>query len=124
MKPSKPLTTDKKNKCRQVLKMLQERDIVYKEEIIAELHLTNERTARDLIAEIAKYKPIISTSDSKGYRLAKTLRDLEDVEHAWAELDSRQAEIESRKLPLIKFREAAIAKQIEISKRAAANGNI
>ena len=56
---------------------------------------------------LATKKPIISTSDSKGYRMAVKRSDLEDVEHQWRELDSRIKQLQKRVTPLIDFYEKA-----------------
>lgn len=65
----------------------------------------SERQARDIISVLAQHQPIISTSDSTGYRLAMTADDLREVEHTWAELSSRMEELEKRIKPLIRFRD-------------------
>lgn len=49
--------------------------------------------------------PLIATSDQKGYKIAKSKRDLEEVEHQWKELDSRIENLKERVTPLIKFYE-------------------
>lgn len=67
---------------------------------------SNDRKMRDILSILASVKPIISTSDKNtGYKLALEKRDLEAVKHAWLEIDSRIAELEKRKAPLIKFYE-------------------
>ena len=65
----------------------------------------NNRRARDLISTLAKRVPVIATSDSKGYYVASAAEDLEKVEHQWKELDSRIAELDKRRKPLIDFYE-------------------
>lgn len=62
-----------------------------------------DRQIRDIISIIAKLKPIISTSDSKGYKLAQTKDDIDEVNHQWAELSKRSDEILDRCKPLINF---------------------
>jgi hypothetical protein len=54
---------------------------------------------------IGKKRPLISTSDSKGYKIAKTKADLEEVCHQWKELDSRILQLQERRKPLIEFYE-------------------
>lgn len=66
---------------------------------------SNDRRIRELISLIGKKVPVISTSDSKGYRIAKSKEDLEAVVHQWREIDKRQTELEERKKPLMKFYE-------------------
>ena len=68
-----------------------------------EYNSSNDRKLRIVLANIAKVKPLISTSDNRGYYLAKTKDDLEKVEHQQAELDSRIEELNERKKPLIAF---------------------
>jgi biotin operon repressor len=80
-------------------------DYVSKEQIGEFLGLSNERSVRDVISLLATKKPIISHSGSKGYKLAQTEKDMEEVERTWAELSSRMQEIEKRTAPLIAFRE-------------------
>lgn len=43
---------------------------------------TGEREVRDCISYIKKFYPVISLSGAKGYRIAKTIDDLEDAKHA------------------------------------------
>lgn len=74
-----------------------------KEEVCQICGVGSERQAREIISTLATIKPIISTSDSKGYRMAVSQNDIEDARHCWAELSSRMEEIEKRILPLIKF---------------------
>lgn len=66
---------------------------------------SNDRKLRIVLSNIAKVKPLISTSDQKGYYIAKTKADLELVRHQWLEIDSRIEELEARKAPLINFYE-------------------
>lgn len=70
-----------------------------------EYNPSNERRVRDVIALLATKKPIISTSDNRGYKLAQLKEDVEEVEHTWKEIDKRIAELENRKKPLIEFYE-------------------
>lgn len=106
MEIGKPLTENariKANACYFLLKKTN--GFLSKEEIGNELGIKNERTVRDVISLVATKVPIISTSDNKGYKMAKTVEDLEEVIHTWKEFDSRIASYEERKKPLIKFYE-------------------
>ena len=106
MKCEKPLTENMKEKANKLFIYL--KDIgryATKEEIGAYLGVKNERSVRDIIALLATKKPIISTAGFKGYKLAQSKEDLEEVEHTWAELSSRMEELEKRIKPLIAFRE-------------------
>ena len=69
-----------------------------------EYNSSSDRRVRDLISIIAKRKPIVATSDQRGYKVP-TANDLEAVEHQWKEIDSRIAELAARREPLIKFAE-------------------
>lgn len=118
MKPSKPVTTNMKEKVNRLYTFMKaKQDFVTKEEIGEFLGITNERSVRDVIAVLSTKKPIISTSDNKGYKLARTTKDIDLVRQAWMEIDSRQAELEKRKQPLIEFFDKAQAK-------GASNGRI
>ncbi len=64
---------------------------------------SNERTVRELISILAKRVPVVATSDSKGYYVASSAEDLAKVKHQWQELDSRIAELDKRRKPLIDF---------------------
>ena len=66
---------------------------------------SNDRKLRIVLSNIAKVKPLISTSDQKGYYIAKTKADLEAIEHQIKELDSRIQELEARKAPLWNLRD-------------------
>lgn len=66
---------------------------------------STERKVRMLLSYIGKVKPLISTSNQKGYYIARTKEDKQAVEHQWKEIDSRIKELEERRKPLIKFYE-------------------
>ena len=105
MKCEKPLTENMKEKANKLYLYL--KDIgryATKEEIGAYLGVKNERSVRDIIALLATKKPIISNSFGKGYKLAQSEKDLEEVDLTWAELSSRMEELEKRIKPLIQFR--------------------
>ena len=104
----KPLTDAIKQKASILYKyMLQKNDYVTKDEVCRVCGVKNERQARDIISVLASKKPIISTSDAKGYKLARYMEDLEQVIHTWNEIDSRINELDKRRQPLIKFYETA-----------------
>jgi hypothetical protein len=101
---AKPITSGMKEKANKLFFFL--KDIgryATKEEIGEYLGVKNERIVRDIIALLATKKPIISCSSGKGYKLAYTEDDLEEVEHTWAELSSRVEELQKRMKPLIEF---------------------
>ena len=62
-----------------------------------------DRQLRDILSLIAKKRPLIATSDQKGYKLAKTKDDIAEVKHQWKELDSRIEQLSARRKPLIDF---------------------
>lgn len=85
--------------------LLTEDDYVSKEQIGRLLGIKSERSVRDVISLLATKKPIISHSGNRGYKLAKSVADFDDVKRVWAELSSRAEELEKRIQPLINFYE-------------------
>jgi len=76
----------------------------YTKEELQDEFSVNERIVRDLISEIAKKRPIISTSTQKGYKAPNfTPEDGLEVIHQIRELESRAAEILSRCPPLMDY---------------------
>jgi biotin operon repressor len=109
MEYKKPITENMKDKANKLFNYLKSIDrYATKEEIGQYLGISNERSVRDVISLLATRKPIISHSGGKGYRLAMTADDLEEVERTWAELSSRAEELERRMQPLIAFREKCL----------------
>ena len=105
-KYQKPITPAMKEKANKLFFYL--KDIgryATKEEIGEFLGIKDERVIRDIISLLATKKPIISHSGFRGYMLAQTEEDLEEVERTWAELSSRCESLQERMQPLIKFRE-------------------
>lgn len=104
MKYEKPVTENMKQKARKVYEYLKSNErFVDKQELCKVLECSNERTVRDVIAYIAMYYPIIANSSQSGYKLARKLSDVAEARHTWAELSSRQQELERRMKPLINF---------------------
>lgn len=103
----KPMTDNQKLNGNKLYKFMMLNDIVTKEQMLAHLgwDKSKDRQLRDLLSNIAKKMPVISTSDNRGYKIAKTKEDLEEVEHTWAELSSRIEELQKRIRPLLDFRE-------------------
>ena len=103
----KPMSENQKENGNKLYRFMKHNDFVTKEQMLAHLgwDKTRDRQLRDLISMIAKKVPVISTSDSKGYKIAQDKADLELVEHAWAELSSRIEELNKRIMPLMEFRE-------------------
>lgn len=107
MKPNKPITANMKEKANAIYLILKDGKWHTKEELGERLGIKNERSVRDVISTLSKRRPIISTSDGKGYKMALYVKDIEDVKHAWLELDSRIEELTARRECLIKFYEQA-----------------
>lgn len=107
MKCEKPMTENQKINGNKLYKFMMGNDVLTKEQMLNALGWDSkkDRQLRDLISMIAKKVPVISTSDSKGYKIAKTKEDLELVCHQWKENDSRIEEIQARTKPLIDFYE-------------------
>lgn len=108
MKCEKPKTTRMQEKARLIYDYLKANDrYVEKEELARVIGVQDERTVRDVITYIANSAPIIANSKQSGYKLARKMSDVEAVRHTWAELSSRQEELEKRMKPLIRFYEKA-----------------
>ena len=106
MKIEKPITENIKKKANALFDFLMtQSDYVTKEQIGEYLGIKNERSVRDIISLLATRKPILSKSNSKGYKLAKNKADLQDCKNVWCEIDSRIEELKKRREPLIKFYE-------------------
>lgn len=105
MKCEKPITEKQKEKVNKLYRVLKSGVTLTKTEIMTVCEVSNERSARELISILAQRKPILSTSDQKGYRLAITKDDLQAVIHQHKENDSRIDEIQKRNKPLIEFEE-------------------
>lgn len=107
MEIKKPMTENEKKNGNLLYKYLMQNDVVSKEQMLAVLGWDSkkDRQLRDLLSMIGKKVPLIATSDQKGYKIAKTKADLEEVEHQWKELDSRIENLKERVTPLIKFYE-------------------
>lgn len=107
MKCEKPISENQKALANKLYKLFKESDVLTKEQMFEYLgwDKSKDRQLRDTISIIAQRKPIISTSDKKGYKLAKDENDLREVEHSYADLSSRCEELTKRMQPLIKFRD-------------------
>lgn len=102
---NKPITNNIKEKCNRLWAEMRSGNTYTLSEICRICEVKSERQARDIVSVLATKKPIISTSDSKGYRMAVKGTDLPDVEHQWRELDSRIKQLQKRIIPLIDFYE-------------------
>lgn len=105
MKCEKPITENQKEIGNKLYKLFYKSEWLTKEEMLEYLgwDMKKERQLRDIISLIAKRVPIISTSDSKGYKLAKTQEDKQLVIGTWMEIDSRIEELSKRRKPLQEF---------------------
>lgn len=105
-KCEKPITDNMKEKANKLFLYLKSIGrYATKEEIGEHLGIKDERVIRDVISLLATKKPIISHSGFRGYMLAQTEEDLEEVERTWSELSSRCESLQERMQPLIKFRD-------------------
>ena len=108
MKYRKPLTPNRELRIKLLLDAFKQTyGYLTKAQICEIIDSNDERTAREIVAHLRKKYPIISTSDGKGYKLARKRSDLEEAEHALAELSSRIEELEKNMKPLYKFRDWA-----------------
>lgn len=108
MQIAKPeLTNLEKKRANELWAYMKDRGYCTKEELCRvlgwEYNNSNDRRLRELLAILASKLPVVSTSDSKGYLLAKNKEDGEAVLHALAELSKRIAEIYKRMPPLTDF---------------------
>jgi hypothetical protein len=100
----KPTLTNIQERANQLYEYLKTQDdYVTKEQIGSYLGIDNERSVREVISLLATKKPILSKSNSKGYKLAKSIKDLDDAINVWCELDSRMEELNKRRTPIINF---------------------
>lgn len=95
------LTPENRAKLNELVRRLR-MGTMTKQEIMAVFD-TDERTARDMVSEIAKRCPIPSNSERKGYRIATCADDIPAVMHAINENKKRAEEILKRNEPLEKF---------------------
>lgn len=100
-KPTLTNIQERANKLYEYLKT--QEDYITKEQIGDYLGISNERSVREVISLLATKKPILSKSNSKGYKLAKSVKDLNDAINVWCELDSRMEELNNRRTPIIDF---------------------
>jgi DNA-binding winged helix-turn-helix (wHTH) protein len=70
-----------------------------------EYNSNNDRRVREIIATLASVKPIVATSDRRGYKLAKDESDIEETVHEFREISSRIDELKKRIPPLLEFLE-------------------
>jgi hypothetical protein len=103
----KPMSENQKENGNKLYRFLMSRDVVTKEEMLEYLGWTSkkDRQLRDLLSLIGQKVPLISVSSDNGYKIAKTKADLQELIHAWKEIDSRIKALEARKKPMIKFYE-------------------
>lgn len=107
MNIEKPMTENQKYFGNMLYKFLMHNDVVSKEQMLEYLGWDSkkDRQLRELLSLIGKKRPLIATSDCKGYKIAKTQQDISEVVHQWKELDSRIEQLKERRKPLIEFYE-------------------
>ena len=99
------LTESEKRLGNSIARLLKER--TYTKEELIKIFGISERKIRDIVSEIAKRRPIISNSSSKGYKWAgNSVDDCKAILRQWRENDSRARQITSRNEPLVKHLEA------------------
>ena len=103
---NKNLSKDQANNMIKVFNMLKLNDYVKKQDIMRELKMA-ERTARLYVTAIKYLQPIISTSSSvnRGFKLAKTEEDTNELQHSINDDLSRVKEILNTTLAKFKFME-------------------
>lgn len=97
------LTAENKAKLNALVRLLRDGNVT--KQRVMDLFEVSERTARDMLSEIAKRAPLISVSDTSGYRIAVNYTDVGDAMHAYNENKKRAEEILKRNAPLEKFLE-------------------
>lgn len=95
------LTDENRAKLNALVRMLRKGKLT-KEDIMSAFD-TDERTARDMVSEIAQRLPIPSNSDTKGYKIANSPDDVPAVLHAYNENKKRAENILKRNIPLEEF---------------------
>jgi len=95
------LTPENKAKLNALVRLLRDGNVT--KQRVMDLFKVSERTARDMLSEIAKRAPLISVSDTSGYRIAMRASDVGDAMHAYNENKKRAGEILKRNEPLEKF---------------------
>lgn len=95
------LNEETRNKLNALVRMLRDRTMT-KSDVMDALDVC-ERTARQMLAEVAKRCPVVAVSDKTGYRIATVAQDMGDAMHAYNENKKRAAEILKRNAPLTEF---------------------
>lgn len=97
------MTEERRAKLNALYRIMMDKAVT--KEDVMDIFRVSERIARDMIAEVAKVRPVISFSDKRGYRVACRPEDLTDARHALLDIRSRQSEMERRALMLEQFLE-------------------
>lgn len=107
MEVKKPMSENDKYYGNKLYEFLMANDVVTKEQMLNHLGWDSkkDRQLRNLLSLIGQKRPLIATSDQKGYKIAKTKADLDAVTHQWKENDSRIDILKERNKPLIRFYE-------------------
>lgn len=95
------LTDENRAKLNSLVRLLRNGNVTKQQ--VMDIFKVSERTARDMLSEIAKRAPLISVSDTSGYRIAVQPSDIGDAMHAYNENKKRAEEILKRNAPLEKF---------------------
>ena len=112
----------KKHYYHPIINLLLTPEPAAKEDLMEKLHISNERTLRDVIAICSMHYPIIATSNKKGYRRAKDIekmtleeleKEIEEVEHQLNEHKSRIKCLQKKMKPLVAWLKVAKKKVTE-----------
>lgn len=92
------LTEENRAKLNALVRILRNGNITKQK--VMDIFGVSERTARDMLSKVAKRAPLISVSDTAGYRIAMRPSDVGDAMHAYNENEKRASEILKRNKPL------------------------
>lgn len=104
---------------RKIEEYLSTKDFKTKEQLINDTGMTD-RAVRQAISDLKKKRAVIYNSQTKGYRLAKDIKEFNTVEEAKMEMELIQHcinDIEARKRDMNKSEKTYIAYQKELEKK-------
>ncbi len=107
---AKPYTDKQAEYCNRIFVELKKGVVLSRQNLCSLLGLqynsSTDRIVRDCIAIISERYPIISKSNSVGYKMAISIEDAEQLKNSWAELDKKIKALQAKKIPMIKFFDA------------------
>ena len=116
LKEIKQNKTNKENYYHPIIDLLLTDQPKTKEELMEKLHITSERSLRDVIAICSMHYPILATSNQKGYRRAKDINkmtpeeiqiEMDEVIHQIQEHKSRITCLKKKMKPLVAWLKVA-----------------